>query len=120
LDRERQILADLIRQRGFTNVAGVYELEKDSRNACHIAPELRGPITIAQDTFSVELNDPANLLALKGVIVESAMAAARSEEAITATFFVGDIANRQIELGMAGAGISCKIGRLLRHGTQPQ
>jgi len=101
-------------------VDGVYDLRKDPRNQCFVPPELRGPITISQTDFTVEFKDPITLFSMKGVIVESSIAAAPSNEDITATFFVGEVANRQVELGRSGAGISGKIGILSRQGAARQ
>jgi hypothetical protein len=120
LDGERQVLSDVIRRRGFMKVDGVYDLRKDPGSECNVPRELRGPIMISQTDFTVELKDPSNLLSMKGVIVESSIAAAPSDEAITATFFVGEVVNRQVELGRSGAGISCKIGILSPQGAARQ
>jgi hypothetical protein len=118
-DGERQVLADVIRQRGFMKVDGVYDLRRDPRNQCYVPPELRGPITISQADFTVELKDPITLFSMKGVIVESSIAAVPSVEAITPTFFVGEVVNRQVELGWSGE-IRCKIGILSRQGASRQ
>jgi hypothetical protein len=114
-DRERQILIDVIRQRGFLNIAGVYELQRDSKNECDLSAEVVGPFTIRQDDFNVELKEPS-LPLLAGIIVESSMAAEPSEPGTGDIFFVGQVSDRQIEIGFAGEGMACKIGMLVKRG----
>jgi hypothetical protein len=111
-ERERQVLSDVIRQRGFMNVAGVYDLRRDLKNECKMPSQVVGPVTITQDDFIVELEDPANLLTAKGIIVESSMAAESSQGMVGDVFLVGEVANGQVEIGIAGGGIQCRIGIL--------
>ena len=110
-DRERQIMIDVIRQRGFLNIAGVYDLQKDSNDECGLGPDsLVGPFTIRQDAFNIELN----FQDLKGIILESSMAAEPSEREVGDIFLVGQVSKGQIEIGFAGDGSDCKIGILVK------
>jgi hypothetical protein len=112
-DRERQIMIDVIGQRGFLNIAGVYDLQKDSKNECRLEPAaLVGPFTIRQDAFNIELDFLK--ASLKGIILESSMAAEPSERGLGDIFFVGQVSNGQIEIGFAGGGSDCKIGILVK------
>lgn len=112
--RRKQLLIDEMSRRGSRNIAGTYDVQRDTKNECGLPPDALGPVTVIQDGNILELKGDDPLVG-HGVIVDTVVVIKPGDRGrTTPRRLLGTVMNDNIEIALSDGSSSCKIGILAK------